>query len=363
MIFDILELLFMQIFRVGGIVRDLLMGVKPNDVDYVVVGSTPEEMLSLGFTQVGASFPVFLKDGNEYALARTERKTGVGYNGFAVEYDSKVTLEDDLIRRDLSINSMAMDDDGNIIDPYGGRDDIKNKILRHTSDAFNEDPIRVLRTCRLSARFPDFSIASETMDLMKSVVHELEFVPAERIWVEIEKGLQHNCFNRMLRNMARVGCFKIIPLLKLQPMVEDFYRAVWTSLTGYQLLTPVQKFAVVSHGLTSSDFESLRVPIEFSKVALALNDVSDTLCKYEHTTPEQKLIIFERLKAFNNDSTLLDDICAILVSDSSRDRVPQLLRTDLDKLKKVNAGEIAQMFTSGHDIKNAIRAARINALT
>lgn len=162
----------MNKFLVGGAVRDMLMGLEPKDKDYVVVGSSVEEMLAAGFEKVGADFPVFLhpETGDEYALARREKKTGTGYLGFTSEFGVDVTLEEDLSRRDLSINSMALDDKGNLIDPFNGQEDLKNKVLRHTSNAFEEDPVRVLRLARFRARFgPDWTIAPETRELIASM--------------------------------------------------------------------------------------------------------------------------------------------------------------------------------------------------
>ena len=166
----------MQIYTVGGYVRDMLLRQAGHDVpaggdrDWVVVGSTPEEMLEKGFTPVGADFPVFLhpKTHEEYALARTERKTARGYHGFVFHTDPGVTLEEDLKRRDLTINAMAMDDSGRIVDPYGGMEDLRNHVLRHVSEAFSEDPVRILRVARFSAKLCDFRIAEETMALMSS---------------------------------------------------------------------------------------------------------------------------------------------------------------------------------------------------
>lgn len=160
------------IYLCGGAVRDMLMGLEPKDRDYVVVGSSPEEMLAVGFSRVGADFPVFLhpETGEEYALARREKKTGTGYLGFTSEFCADVTLEEDLGRRDISINSMAMDDEGNIVDPYNGQEDLKNKVLRHTSNAFEEDPVRVLRLARFRARLgSEWTIAPETVALVSSM--------------------------------------------------------------------------------------------------------------------------------------------------------------------------------------------------
>ena len=181
-------------FIVGGAVRDELLGLKPKDLDYVVVGATPEEMYQRGFEQVGADFPVFLhphtKD--EYALARTERKSGKGYAGFTVDASPDVTLEEDLARRDLTINSMAKDEHGNIVDPFGGQRDLAAKVLRHTTEAFAEDPLRVLRVARFMARYgEEWSIHPDTQDLMRKIhaAGELEHLTPERVWKETEKAL------------------------------------------------------------------------------------------------------------------------------------------------------------------------------
>lgn len=182
-------------YLVGGAVRDQLLNLPIKDRDYVVVGTTPEHMLSAGFQPVGSDFPVFLhpQTKEEYALARTERKTAQGYHGFSVCTDSSVTLEQDLMRRDLTINAMAMDEGGNIIDPYGGKQDIANKKLRHVSAAFSEDPVRVLRIARFAARFAPlgFSIADETLQLMQHMVTdgELNYLTPERVWQETLKAL------------------------------------------------------------------------------------------------------------------------------------------------------------------------------
>ncbi|QDJ96573.1 tRNA nucleotidyl transferase [Xanthomonas phage Xoo-sp13] len=184
----------MEKYIVGGAVRDHYMGMVPKDVDYVVVGSTAEEMVAAGFKPVGADFPVFLDEsGTEYALARTERKTGNGYNGFVTDHSPFVTLEEDLMRRDLTINAMAQNiGDLSLVDPYNGLDDLNNKVLRHVSPAFAEDPVRVLRLARFWARFgPDWVVAPETLEFCKEMVHsqELHFLTRERVLKEMEKAL------------------------------------------------------------------------------------------------------------------------------------------------------------------------------
>ena len=185
----------MQIFKVGGAVRDRLLGRPVNDVDHVVVGASAEEMLAQGFRPVGDDFPVFLhpQTGEEYALARTERKSGKGYGGFTFHASPEVTLEEDLARRDLTINAMAEDDQGNLVDPYGGQHDLAAKILRHVAPAFAEDPLRVLWVARFAARFAPlvFTVAEETLGLMRQLAEEgeLEALTPERSWKEISRAL------------------------------------------------------------------------------------------------------------------------------------------------------------------------------
>ena len=203
----------MQVFLVGGAVRDALLGLPVHDRDWVVVGATPEEMVSQGFVPVGKDFPVFLhpQTGEEYALARTERKSARGYRGFVVHANADVTLEQDLARRDLTINSIAVSADSAwargqfnaesdaFIDPYDGRGDIQRKVLRHVTDAFREDPVRILRVARLAARFPDFSVASDTNLLMQAMVSEgeVDALVSERVWQELARGLMTRQPSRM----------------------------------------------------------------------------------------------------------------------------------------------------------------------
>lgn len=204
----------MKKFLVGGAVRDKLLGLEPKDLDYVVVGETPENMIKLGFTQVGADFPVFLhpETKDEYALARTEKKEGSGYNGFSCEFGENVTLEEDLGRRDLTINSMALDAAGVCVDPYNGRKDLKNKVLKHTTSAFREDPVRVLRICRFASRYNDFSISENTLSLMQEMViaGELNHLTKERVWKELEKTLGEMQPSKFFDNLKAVGALEIL---------------------------------------------------------------------------------------------------------------------------------------------------------
>lgn len=209
-------------YAVGGAVRDRLLGLPVADRDYVVVGATPEEMVALGFRPVGKDFPVFLHPvtQEEYALARTERKTARGYKGFQVYAAPDVTLEEDLRRRDLTINAMAEDEQGNIIDPYGGEADLRARLLRHVSPAFAEDPVRILRVARFAARLTDFSVAEETLALMRQMVKagEVDALVPERVWQELARGLMEQRPSRMLQVLRDCGA-----LARLLPEVERLF--------------------------------------------------------------------------------------------------------------------------------------------
>jgi tRNA nucleotidyltransferase (CCA-adding enzyme) len=208
----------MKTYIVGGAVRDELLGVAVKDRDYVVVGATPEAMIAQGYTPVGKDFPVFLhpKTHAEYALARTERKTEPGYKGFVFHTDASVTLEEDLIRRDLTINAMAQDEDGSIVDPFGGQRDLKQRIFRHVSPAFAEDPVRILRIARFAARFPEFTVAPETNELMQGMVvaGEVDALVPERVWQELARGLMEVRPSRMFAVLRDCGALqRILPEL------------------------------------------------------------------------------------------------------------------------------------------------------
>ncbi|WP_449369853.1 multifunctional CCA addition/repair protein [Thiomonas sp.] len=207
-----------QVYVVGGAVRDALLGRDHGDRDWVVVGATPQQMIDAGFLPVGRDFPVFLhpQTHEEYALARTERKTAPGYLGFVVHAAPEVTLEEDLLRRDLTINAMAQAADGTLIDPYGGQRDLQARVLRHVSDAFVEDPVRILRLARFAARFGDFSVAPETMALMRSMVQagEVDALVPERVWQELARGLMEPQPQRLFAVLRDCGALsRLIPEL------------------------------------------------------------------------------------------------------------------------------------------------------
>ena len=212
----------MKRYLVGGAVRDALLGRRVLDHDWVVVGATPQELLDAGYTAVGQDFPVFLHPvtHEEHALARTERKTAPGYRGFEVHADSSVTLEDDLLRRDLTLNAIAQDEHGTLIDPHGGRQDLEAKVLRHVSPAFSEDPVRILRVARFAARFEDFHVAAETEALMRQMVEagEVDALVPERVWQELSRGLMESRPARMFEVLRACGA-----LARLLPEVDRLW--------------------------------------------------------------------------------------------------------------------------------------------
>ncbi|HEY6966816.1 MAG TPA: multifunctional CCA tRNA nucleotidyl transferase/2'3'-cyclic phosphodiesterase/2'nucleotidase/phosphatase [Burkholderiales bacterium] len=252
----------MQTYMVGGAVRDALLGLPVNDHDWVVVGATPEDMIAAGFRPVGKDFPVFLhpKTHEEYALARTERKSGRGYKGFTVYAAPEVTLEQDLARRDLTINAIARDADGTLIDPFGGAKDLREGVLRHVSDAFHEDPVRILRVARFAARF-GFRIADETMALMKFMVDsgEADHLVPERVWQEFSRGLAEEHAERMFEALERCD---------FRPKLLAELRSVPAKFSGP---LPV-RFAHLCWPLAEAEIqglcERLRVPNEERELAL-----------------------------------------------------------------------------------------------
>ncbi|MFK7967189.1 MAG: multifunctional CCA tRNA nucleotidyl transferase/2'3'-cyclic phosphodiesterase/2'nucleotidase/phosphatase [Burkholderiaceae bacterium] len=246
----------MQIYRVGGSVRDELLGLPVHDTDWVVVGATPEQMIDQGYQPVGKDFPVFLhpKSHEEYALARTERKTGPGYKGFAVHFAPDVTLEEDLARRDITINAMAADANGAIIDPFNGQQDLRERVFRHVSEAFAEDPVRILRVARFAARLPDFTIADETLRLMQSMATngEVDALVPERVWQELSRGLMEKDPARLFAVLDEAKA-----LVRLLP-------TLYGSGGSVDALTHLQS------SLKRASEQSLSLPARFGILALAV---------------------------------------------------------------------------------------------
>ena len=252
----------MNIYLVGGAVRDGLLDYPVAERDWVVVGAIPQDLLDQGYRQVGKDFPVFLhpttKD--EYALARTERKSGHGYTGFAVHCDPSVTLEEDLQRRDLTVNAMARDGAGKLIDPYGGQHDLAAKVLRHVSPAFVEDPLRVLRTARFAARFAHlgFSVAPETLALMAEIVNqdELSHLPAERVWVEMERALEERHPEVFIEVLRACGALE-----KLLPELEALFGVPQTAEHHPEIDSGVHTMMALQQAVTLSPDTAVRFAV------------------------------------------------------------------------------------------------------
>jgi tRNA nucleotidyltransferase (CCA-adding enzyme) len=283
-----------EIFAVGGAVRDELLGLPVQDRDYVVVGATPEQMTARGFRPVGKDFPVFLHPDSheEYALARTERKTAPGYGGFVFHTAPEVTLEEDLRRRDLTINAMARAGDGTLIDPFGGAADLKARVLRHVSPAFAEDPVRLLRVARFAARFPDFIIAEETLALMRRLVTsgEVDHLVPERVWQEFSRGLMEQRPSRMFEVLWSCGAMaRILPEVDRLfgvPQVAEYHPerdtgvhillvVDYAAAHGYTL--PV-RFAAFSHDLGKGETPSDEWPHHYGHEARSVQLVA-ALCE------------------------------------------------------------------------------------
>lgn len=296
----------MQIYLVGGAVRDQLLGYPVYDKDWVVVGATVDEMLQQGFQPVGSDFPVFIHPdtGEEYALARTERKSGKGYTGFQYHASSDVTLEQDLIRRDLSINAMAMDDQGQLHDPYNGQADLQQKLLRHVSPAFIEDPLRVLRVARFASRYHHlgFRVADETLALMTQLAtgDELLHLTPERIWKECERALGEQSpelFFGLLQQIQALD--KVLPELAncINTNTLDCFKTLCSTVT-----TPLLRFACLlslcatEHDLnTDALCERLRTPKAFKELAQHCQQQHSALAQFDILSATEKLNIIQSL--------------------------------------------------------------------
>ena len=342
----------MKVYVVGGAVRDELLGLPVQDRDHVVVGATPEEMVRAGFKPVGKDFPVFLhpQTHEEYALARTERKSGRGYKGFTVYASPEVTLEDDLRRRDLTINAMAKDEQGRIIDPFGGQRDLAAKVLRHVSEAFAEDPVRILRVARFAARF-GFAVAAETLALMRSMVAsgETDYLVPERVWQEFSRGLMEKQPERMFEVLEASGLYgKLLPELRERMGIEG--------------TLPV-RFARLAWPLKEPEVEALcerlRVPNDVRELALLACRTRVALRASRLATPRALLELLKRADAFRRPERFRD-----LLEVAARD-VPIVDTARLERASaiasSVNGGEVAAKAPPGK-IAEAIDAARLAAI-
>lgn len=311
----------MKAWRVGGAVRDALLGRPGSDVDWVVTGTTPEAMRAAGYLPVGRDFPVFLHPvtKQEYALARTERKTAPGYHGFVFHADPAVTLEEDLQRRDLTINAMAQDETGRVIDPYGGQRDLQARLLRHVSPAFAEDPVRILRVARFAARFVDFQVAAETQALMQHMVTagEVDALVAERVWQELSRGLMEAQPSRMFDVLHDCGALaRLMPEIATDWASDEPDAIRWRQtidLAARRELPLPARFAVVTHrlgaseravqtGATAVDLLTLcarwRIPADCREVAELAGRECETLRLDALLDAEQRVRLLDRCDAW-----------------------------------------------------------------
>ena len=398
----------MQTYMVGGAVRDELLGFAVKDKDYVVVGSTPEAMLAAGFKPVGKDFPVFLhpQTHDEYALARTERKTAKGYKGFVVHAAPDVTLEQDLARRDLTINAIAKSDDGELIDPFNGRADIQAKILRHVSDAFSEDPVRILRIARFAARLADFQVAPETMALMRQMVQagEVDALVAERVWQELAKGLMEDKPSRMFEVLRDCGALqKILPELdKLWgvPQPAQHHPEVDTGVHVMMVIDyaarqnfslPI-RFAALMHdlgkGTTPAEIlpkhighelrsvnllkevcKRLRVPNDCKALGVMVAKFHGKLHQALQMRPATLLEFLLELDAIRQPQRFYDFLKACEADSRGRTGFENCATPAADLMKKVlaaaltvDAGAVAASCENAEHIKAKVFEARLNAL-
>ncbi|NYT62637.1 tRNA CCA-pyrophosphorylase [Alcaligenaceae bacterium] len=365
----------MAVYVVGGAVRDALLGLPAGDRDWVVVGATPEQMSRRGFIPVGGDFPVFLhpETKEEYALARTERKSGRGYKGFTFYTGADVSLEDDLQRRDLTVNAIAQAPDGGLVDPLNGQADISRKVLRHVGQAFVEDPVRLLRLARFAARFHDFSIAPETLTLARQLVSEGEvdaLVP-ERVWREVAKGLLTDQPGRMFEVLTDTGALpRVLPGLCFQASVAQELACAAQAGLGLPA-----RFALLCRlsGTPQAIGQHVRAPGDCQDYARLLPLVLDQITasrvcvagagsadQAEDAGAEACLDLMERCDALRKPERFLDLIDA---AACVRDVNTQIWRERVSAIRSIDAGAIAKtMQGNPQGIKQALRAARLQVL-
>ncbi|HEY9191661.1 MAG TPA: multifunctional CCA addition/repair protein [Methyloversatilis sp.] len=404
----------MDIYRVGGSVRDELMGLPAGDRDWVVVGATPDAMVAAGYTPVGRDFPVFLHPvtHEEYALARTERKTAPGYRGFVFHADASVTLEEDLRRRDLTVNAIARAADGTLIDPCGGQVDIAARVLRHVSAAFAEDPVRILRLARFAARFHDFTVAPETEDLMCGMVRagEADALVAERVWQELSRGLMEARPSRMIEVLRDCGALAVVlpevDALFGVPQPAQYHPEIDTGVHLMQCLdwaaahgaSLAARWALLAHDLGKGTTpreewprhiahearsaklarevaERLRVPVDVADVGRLVAQEHTNVHRARELRPETMVKLLERLDVMRKPERLADILRACEADHRSRPGFdaagyPQagIVTAAADAIRAVDAGAVAGELTrsgatSGPVIARAVQAARVAAVT
>ncbi|MGK0441711.1 MAG: tRNA nucleotidyltransferase (CCA-adding enzyme) [Pseudohongiellaceae bacterium] len=355
----------MEIYLVGGAVRDALLNYPFHERDWVVVGAEPQQLLSQGFQQVGKDFPVFLHPDTkeEYALARTERKNGQGYSGFDCYSAPDVTLEDDLLRRDLTINAIAQDEQGNITDPYHGQQDLNNKLLRHVSEAFIEDPLRVLRTARFLARYSHlgFCIADETQALMQSLSdsNELLHLSRERIWKETERAMTEQSPEQYFLALQHCGA-----LQKLFPMIEAVSDADAQLIhTAAPTLRPPQIFALLFQPSQIANLakalKAIKVPNEFAELAELLNRHLSVLAE-PSLRAEQALQIIQQCDAFRRPERFQQLLqCSQHITPNDNE---QLLQQSLQRCLDIDTKAIVATGITGKAIAEELNQQRLQSI-
>ncbi|AFR04815.1 multifunctional CCA protein [Pectobacterium carotovorum subsp. carotovorum] len=400
----------MKIYLVGGAVRDSLLGLPVTEKDWVVVGATPENLLAQGYQQVGKDFPVFLHpvSRDEYALARTERKSGKGYTGFVCHAAPDVTLEQDLLRRDLTINAIARTERGDLIDPYHGRRDLENRVLRHVSDAFSEDPLRVLRVARFAARFAHlgFQIAEETMALMQKMAHEgeLAYLTPERVWKETEKALgtsSPDVYFQVLRDCGALAVlfpeidnlYGVPAPAKWHPEIDTGIHTMMTVAMAARLSPEIDvRFATLCHdlgkGLTPPELwprhhghgpagvklvealcQRLRVPNPIRDLAKLVAEYHDLVHTVQVLQPKTLLKLFDAIDVWRKPQRL--EQLALTSEADARGRAgfeenpyPQgdYLREAFRVASQVSSADVVADGFKGIDVRNELARRRIHAL-
>ncbi len=398
----------MKVYAVGGGVRDQLLGLPVSDRDWVVVGTTPEALVRQGYLPVGRDFPVFLHPvtHEEYALARTERKTAPGYHGFVFHAAPDVTLEEDLARRDLTVNAMALDEQGRLIDPFNGRADLAAKCLRHVGPAFVEDPVRILRVARFAARFDDFEVAPATLDLMRAMVAagEVDALVPERVWAELSRGLMERTPSRMFAVLRDCGALaRLIPELDRLwgvPQRPEYHPEIDTGVHVMMVLDyaaranfelPV-RYAALLHDLGKGTTdpaawprhighearsavlvgqvnERLRVPAECRDLAIVVAREHGLSVRIDEMRPETILAVFERCDALRRPARFAQFLDACEADFRGRlgyqDR-PFIYRVAWEQAlaaaRAVDAGAIATQQAAPALIGQAVRKARVAAI-
>jgi tRNA nucleotidyltransferase (CCA-adding enzyme) len=359
----------MKTYLVGGSVRDELLGLPVTDRDYVVVGGDPEQMLSQGFLPVGADFPVFLhpRTRDEYALARTERKTAPGYKGFAFHASPDVTLEEDLKRRDLTINAMARGEDGKLVDPHGGQRDLEARVLRHVSEAFAEDPVRILRVARFSARF-GFTIAPETLALMRAMVErgEADALVPERVWQEMARGLMERNPDRMIRVLRECGALaRVLPELDRScsdPALSERLSVRLTRGATAGLALPGRyALLVLDLDVPAADGLAERINAPGDCRELARLAILDRAGLESVLDAESTLALLERADAFRRPERI-ERLLEVAACDdpAGATAAAASIRRAVVAARKVDAGAVAREHPA--DIPGALRRARLAAI-